>query len=96
MVLGVWVELFEITVVVEIFSPALPDTSGECFQFLPFVFFHKKDIERTLPNELPKQFGTFELGVMIMINLLLTIIIKRLLLKIKYEHAKLQNNMFKV
>ena len=33
---------------------------------------------------------------MIMINLLLTIIIKRLLLKIKYEHAKLQNNMFKV
>ncbi len=34
--------------------------------------------------------------VMIMINLLLTIIIKRLLLKIKYEHAKLQNNMFKV
>ena len=58
MVLGVWVELFEITVVVEIFSPALPDTSGECFQFLPFVFFHKKDIERTLPNELPKQFGT--------------------------------------
>ena len=55
MVLGVWVELFEITVVVEIFSPALPDTSGECFQFLPFVFFHKKDIERTLPNELPKQ-----------------------------------------
>ena len=47
MVLGVWVELFEITVVVEIFSPALPDTSGECFQFLPFVFFHKKDIERT-------------------------------------------------
>ena len=65
MVLGVWVELFEITVVVEIFSPALPDTSGECFQFLPFVFFHKKDIERALPNELPKQFGTFELGVLL-------------------------------
>ena len=57
MVLGVWVELFEITVVVEIFSPALPDTSGECFQFLPFVFFHKKDIERTLPNELQSSSG---------------------------------------
>ena len=65
MVLGVWVELFEITVVVEIFSPALPDTSGECYQFLPFVVFHKKDIERTLLHERPKQCGTFELGVLL-------------------------------